>query len=59
MQERPFRKFANYHIKFAIIEDFSSNTSKPLKEFIYECNKGNNVFLSHQNKKRSITCLRH
>ncbi|MDM5284537.1 DUF4180 domain-containing protein [Peribacillus frigoritolerans] len=38
------QKFANYHIKFAIIVDFSSNTSKPLKDFIYECNKGNNVF---------------
>lgn len=38
------QKFANYHIKFAIIGDFSSYTSKPLKDFIYECNKGNNVF---------------
>ncbi|MFA1710724.1 DUF4180 domain-containing protein [Peribacillus frigoritolerans] len=38
------QKFSNYHIKFAIIGDFSSYTSKPLKDFIYECNKGNNVF---------------
>ncbi|MBR8644044.1 DUF4180 domain-containing protein [[Brevibacterium] frigoritolerans] len=39
------RKFANFHIEFAIIGDFSSYTSKPLKDFIYECNKGNNVFV--------------
>lgn len=38
------QKFAKYQIKFAIIGDFSSYTSKPLKDFIYECNKGNNVF---------------
>ncbi|WP_454862006.1 DUF4180 domain-containing protein [Peribacillus frigoritolerans] len=46
-------------MEFAIIGDFSSYTNKPLKDFIYECNKGNNVFLFHQNKKRSITCLKH
>ncbi|MFC8563131.1 DUF4180 domain-containing protein [Peribacillus frigoritolerans] len=56
---RILRKFANFHIEFAIIGDFSSYTNKPLKDFIYECNKGNNVFLFHQNKKRSITCLKH
>lgn len=38
------QKFNNYHIKFAIIGDFSSYTSKPLKDFIYECNQGNHVF---------------
>ncbi|UPM55588.1 DUF4180 domain-containing protein [Gottfriedia acidiceleris] len=38
------QKFVNYNIKFAIIGDFSSYTSKALKDFIYECNKGNNVF---------------
>jgi len=38
------QQFANYHIEFAIIGDFPSYTSKPLKDFIYECNKGNNVF---------------
>ncbi|CDQ41157.1 MULTISPECIES: DUF4180 domain-containing protein [Virgibacillus] len=38
------QKVATYHIKFAIIGDFSSHTSKSLKDFIYECNKGNNVF---------------
>jgi len=38
------QKFVNYNIKFAIIGDFSGYTSKPLKDFIYECNKGNHVF---------------
>ncbi|XRG76929.1 DUF4180 domain-containing protein [Rossellomorea sp. GAMAL-10_SWC] len=38
------QKFVNYSIKFAIIGDFSSYTSKALKDFVYECNKGKNVF---------------
>jgi hypothetical protein len=38
------QKFINYNIKFAIFGDFSSYTSKPLKDFFYECNKGNNIF---------------
>lgn len=38
------QKFVNYNIKFAIIGDFSGYTSKPLKDFIYECNEGNHVF---------------
>jgi len=38
------QKFVNYNLKFAIIGDFSSYTSKAFKDFIYESNKGNNVF---------------
>ncbi|MDG5473141.1 DUF4180 domain-containing protein [Jeotgalibacillus sp. ET6] len=38
------QKFINYNIKFAIVGDFSSYTSKPLKDFIYECNKGHHIF---------------
>lgn len=38
------QKFINYDIKFAIVGDFSSYTSKPLKDFIYECNNGNDIF---------------
>ena len=37
-------KFVNYHIKIAIIGDFSAYTSKSLKDFIYECNKGRHIF---------------
>lgn len=38
------QKFINYHIKLAIIGDFSKYTSKPLHDFIYECNKGKDIF---------------
>lgn len=38
------QKFINYHIKIAIYGDYSGYTSKPLKDFIYESNKGKDVF---------------
>ncbi|WP_425807548.1 DUF4180 domain-containing protein [Desulfitobacterium sp. Sab5] len=38
------QKFANYHVKIAIVGDFSAYTSKNLKDFIYESNNGNDVF---------------
>lgn len=38
------QKFINYHTKLAVIGDFSEYTSKPLHNFIYECNKGNDIF---------------
>lgn len=38
------QKFVNYHIKIAIYGDYSKYTSKPLKDFIYESNKGKDVF---------------
>ncbi|HKM05409.1 MAG TPA: DUF4180 domain-containing protein [Sphaerochaeta sp.] len=38
------QKFATYSKKLAIIGDFSIYTSKPLKAFIYECNRGNQIF---------------
>ena len=38
------QKFVNYQIKFAIIGDYSKYTSKPLKDLIYESNKGNDIF---------------
>lgn len=37
------QKFVNYDIRFAIYGDFSKYTSKPLKDFIYESNKGEDV----------------
>ncbi len=37
------QKFSNYRFKLAIIGDFSNYTSKSLRDFIYECNKGNLV----------------
>ena len=38
------QKFINYQIKIAIIGDFSIYSSKSLKDFIYESNKGKNIF---------------
>lgn len=38
------QKFINYHTKLAIVGDFSKYTSKPLHDFIYECNKGKDIF---------------
>jgi hypothetical protein len=38
------QKFTNYAMKIALVGDFSNYTSKPLRDFIYECNHGNAVF---------------
>lgn len=38
------QKFINYHVKIAIIGDFSVYTSKSLKDFIYESNNGKDIF---------------
>jgi hypothetical protein len=41
------QKFSNYQFKLAIVGDFSHYTSKSLKDFIYECNKGNLVYFKN------------
>lgn len=38
------QKYTNYGGRIAIFGDYSRYTSKPLKDFIYESNKGKNVF---------------
>ena len=38
------QKFVNYRMKLAIVGDFSGYTSKPLHDFIYESNKGRDIF---------------
>ncbi len=38
------QKFVNYRSKLAIFGDFSTYTSKPLKDFIYESNQGNDIY---------------
>ena len=38
------QKFTNYHVRMAIYGDYSQYTSKPLKDFIYESNHGNDFF---------------
>ena len=38
------QKFMNYHVKVAVYGDYSHYTSKPLKDFIYESNRGKDFF---------------
>ena len=38
------QKFINYGVKFAIYGDFSKYTSKPLRDFMYESNRGKDIF---------------
>lgn len=38
------QKYVNYRVKLAIVGDFEGYNSKSLKDFIYECNNGKQVF---------------
>ncbi len=38
------QKFVNYGVRFAVYGDFSNYTSKSLNDFIYECNKGRDIY---------------
>ena len=38
------QKFVNYRMKLAVIGDFSAYNSKSLRDFIYECNNGKDLF---------------
>jgi hypothetical protein len=38
------QKFSNYQVKLAIVGDFLEVKSKSLKDFIFECNRGNQIF---------------
>ncbi|MEV5026839.1 DUF4180 domain-containing protein [Paenibacillus sp. LPE1-1-1.1] len=38
------QKYTNYRVKLAVIGDFDVYDSESLKDFIFECNKGNQVF---------------
>lgn len=50
------QKYINYGGKIAIYGDFTKYTSKPLKDFIYESNKGKDVFFV-ATKEEAITKL--
>ncbi|NLT94579.1 MAG: DUF4180 domain-containing protein [Clostridia bacterium] len=45
------QKFINYRKKIAIVGDFSKYTSKSLKDFIYECNRGKDIFFLPDEKQ--------
>ncbi|WP_123039214.1 DUF4180 domain-containing protein [Cohnella candidum] len=38
------QKFINYRVKAAFVGDFSGYGSQSLRDFIYECNHGNDFF---------------
>lgn len=38
------QKFVNYNVKIAIVGDFSAYSSKSLRDFIYESNRGKDIF---------------
>lgn len=38
------QKVINYNMKLAIIGEFSNYDSKALRDFIYECNSGKDIF---------------
>lgn len=50
------QKFINYGSRIAIYGDYSGYTSKPLKDFIYESNKGKDVFFA-SSKEEAIEML--
>ncbi len=50
------QKYINYQMKIAIIGDFSVYNSKSLRDFIYECNNGKDIFFL-ANKNRAIEKL--
>ena len=45
------QKYINYGGRIAIYGDYSHYTSKPLKDFIYESNKGKDVFFVSTQKE--------
>ncbi|GGE02273.1 DUF4180 domain-containing protein [Paenibacillus nasutitermitis] len=45
------QKFINYHIKIAIVGDFSGYSSENLKDFIFESNKGKDLFFLSDEKQ--------
>jgi hypothetical protein len=38
------QKFVNYHLRLAVVGDFTNITSDSLKAFIYESNQGKQIF---------------
>ena len=50
------QKYINYQMKIAIIGDFSVYESKSLRDFIYECNNGKDIFFL-ENEERAVEKL--
>ena len=45
------QKFTTYHLRLAIVGDFSAYKSNSLERFIEECNRGNQVFFVADKQK--------
>jgi hypothetical protein len=45
------QKYINYQMKIAIVGDFSIYKSESLKDFIYECNNGKDIFFLSDEKQ--------
>ncbi len=50
------QKYINYGVRLAIYGDFSKYTSKPLKDFIYESNRGKDFYFQ-ENEERAVEKL--
>lgn len=50
------QKFVNYRFRIAVYGDFSKYTSKPLKDFIRESNRGKDVFFT-ENLEQAVEKL--
>lgn len=50
------QKYINYKMKIAIVGDYSMYNSKSLNDFIYECNKGKDIFFL-SNEKEAVEKL--
>lgn len=50
------QKLINYHVKVAIWGDYSKYSSKPLKDFIYEANRGKDFFFV-ETKEEAVQAL--
>jgi hypothetical protein len=48
------QKFINYHMKLAIYGDYSGYKSKPLHDFIYESNRGKDIFFTATEKEAEL-----
>ena len=51
------QKFVNYHFRVALVGDFSKYTSKPLRDYMFECNNGNHLYFV-SNEQEAIERLR-
>lgn len=50
------QKVVNYKMKLAIVGDYSKYSSESLKDFIYECNNGNDIFFV-EDESQALTLI--